>query len=96
MQIWYPINKDEIIPSKYLDNAKKRIKPISDQFEIVNVSPKLISLLLSDIKDINTNSELNANIDSIITMQKYPLLLFSHGLGGMRMQNTINPSWRIS
>ena len=89
VQIWYPLNKTEINVSKYLDNPEKRIKPISDQFEIVNVSPKLISTLLADLKNINTNSESNADIDSIVLSQKYPLLLFSHGLGGMRMQNTI-------
>ncbi len=89
VQIWYPIDAENIQRSKYLDNPEKRIEPIAKQFGEINVSPKLISTLISNIKYIKTNAELNADISSAISIKKYPLLLFSHGLGGMRMQNTI-------
>ena len=39
-----------------LDNPEKRIEPIAKQFGEMNVSPKLISTLISNIKYIKTIS----------------------------------------
>ena len=54
----------------------------------------------SNIKDIKTNSIINAPL--IQQNELFPLIIFSHGLGGMRMQNTISihvnvqaNSWRM-
>ena len=89
VQIWYPIDKTIINKSNYIDHHNKRILPIAKQFELEEVSPKLIALLLSNVKNIMTNAELDAEITPSIHSKKYPLILFSHGLGGMRMQNSI-------
>ena len=40
------------------------------------------------MQNVKTNSELNAEVD-FHTNSKFPLILFSHGLGGMKVQNTI-------
>jgi len=89
VQIWYPIDKDEIQKSNYIDYPQKRIKPIAEQFGIRNLSPSFMSLVMSDVKNVKTNSEIDADISTNKDLKKHPLLLFSHGLGGMRMQNTI-------
>ena len=89
VQIWYPLGSEIINKSHYLDNPNKRIMPIAQQFDQLKISPKLISLLISDVKNIKTNSELDAELSTDVSTRQFPLLLFSHGLGGMRMQNTI-------
>jgi len=56
------------------------VRPISEQVEIP-------PFMIKHIQDVNSNSYLNAALKSAI--EPYPLVIFSHGLGGMRMQNTI-------
>ena len=95
IQIWYPIKKRLIKKMNYLDNPNKRLKPISEQFSLLDVSPTLASILMADIKNVKTNSEYNApiNVESLI---KYPLVVFSHGLGGMKNQNSIQVEELVS
>ena len=80
VQAWYPTAEIDDKKYSYLDFPDKRIKPIAKR---ISLSPHL----LKHVSDVKTNSILNASI--IDSENPYPLILFSHGLGGMRMQNTI-------
>jgi dienelactone hydrolase len=80
VQVWYPTDEVTGVPVPYLDFAQHRIKPISEQVE-------LPPFMIKHIQDVYSNSYLNASLKS--TTEPYPLVIFSHGLGGMRMQNTI-------
>ena len=88
VQVWYPINKRDVDKMPYIDNYKLRINPIANQFGDLGVPNKAISLILSDVKNIKTNAEYGAPID-INSRNKFPLVVFSHGLGGMKNQNSI-------
>ena len=80
LQVWYPseIRLSETL--SYLDHAELRVKPISEQVE-------LPAFMINHIKNVKSNSYLNIDIKP--SQEAYPLVIFSHGLGGMRMQNTI-------
>ena len=80
VQVWYPAVNVAGVPVSYIDQWEKRIGPIAAQIEL----PKM---LISSIKNVQSNSYLNAEMDSL--HKPFPLIIFSHGLGGMRMQNTI-------
>jgi len=82
IQIWYPANISDLNaqPVPYFDHPKEQIEAIAEQLEIP-------SYLLSNIKNISTNAYLNAPI--ISDQGTFPILLFSHGLGGMKNQNSI-------
>ena len=82
VQIWYPANISGLKaqPVPYLDHPKEQIEAIAEQLEVP-------SYLLSNIKNISTNAYLNAPI--IRDQGTFPMLLFSHGLGGMKNQNSI-------
>ena len=80
VQIWYPAINISGMPMPYLDQWERRIGPIADQIDIP-------SILIRSIKNVQSNSYLNAEIKN--TNIPYPLIVFSHGLGGMRMQNSI-------
>ena len=80
VQVWYPTDEVTGVPVPYLDYADHRVRPISEQVE-------LPPFMIKHIQDVNSNSYLNAALKS--TAEPYPLVIFSHGLGGMRMQNTI-------
>jgi len=79
VQIWYPAkvetNRNEMF---YIDKMEQRIKYISKELEVPEY-------LLANIKKIKSNSFYNAPIIN----GSFPVVLFSHGLGGMRTQNTI-------
>ena len=82
VQVWYPaINCDEESIYSYIDDPKLRIKAIAKRLDI----PKI---LLSDLKNVNSNACLNAAIEKN-NNYKLPLVIFSHGLGGMKVQNSI-------
>jgi dienelactone hydrolase len=80
VQFWYPIDDGIGKYSPYMDQWKRRLGPISEQVEVNKA-------LIHSIKDVKTNSYLNATMKKMD--DKMPLIIFSHGLGGMRMQNTI-------
>ena len=80
IQVWYPSDTVSGNPVPYLDNAQHRLVPISEQ---IGLPP----FLIRHIKDVQSNSYANSPLK--ISDELYPLVIFSHGLGGMRMQNTI-------
>ena len=80
VQVWYPTDEITGEPEPYLDYAQYRIKPISEQVE-------LPPFMIQHIQGVHSNSYMDASLKS--TTDPYPLVIFSHGLGGMRMQNTI-------
>ena len=80
VQVWYPTDEVTGDPAPYIDFPQHRVRPISEQVEIP-------PFMIKHIQDVNSNSYLNAALKSAI--EPYPLVIFSHGLGGMRMQNTI-------
>ena len=80
VQVWYPTDEVTGDPAPYIDFPQHRVRPISEQVE-------LPPFMIKHIQDVNSNSYLNAALKSAI--EPYPLVIFSHGLGGMRMQNTI-------
>ena len=80
LQVWYPSIDTASKKMPYLDYADQRVGPISKQIEL----PKF---LIEHIQDVKSNSYLNIDIKP--SVDPYPLVIFSHGLGGMRMQNTI-------
>ncbi len=80
VQVWYPSLDIGDEKMSYLDYPDQRIKHISDYIEL----PKF---LVTPIEYVKSNSYLNIDIKP--EKEPYPLVIFSHGLGGMRMQNTI-------
>ena len=81
VQFWYPsIDTDPPKKNPYLDYPEERAKPISDQIGIP-------SALMTHLDVVNKNSIQNVPISK--HKNNFPLIVFSHGLGGMRMQNTI-------
>ncbi|MEE2858253.1 MAG: hypothetical protein VX820_00880 [Candidatus Neomarinimicrobiota bacterium] len=80
VQFWYPTDDVSGDFAPYMDDWKKRIGPVSEQVEVKE-------FMISSIKNVNTNSHMDATIKKM--NNKMPLIIFSHGLGGMRMQNTI-------
>ena len=79
VQIWYPTKAVSGEKYPYMDNPGKRIGPLSEQLE-------LPIFMIRHIKEIRTNSILNAPIHPDV--DNLPVIVFSHGLGGMKGQNT--------
>lgn len=79
VQIWYPTNVLSQNKYPYMDNPDKRLGPLSQQLE-------LPVFMIRHIQNIRTNSILNAPIHPDV--DKLPVIIFSHGLGGMKAQNT--------
>ena len=79
-QIWYPADSQSLIAkSKYIDNKKALTYTIELQgYEIPEI-------LTNQIGSIKCNSWENAKPFS---EGKFPILIFSHGHGGLRTQNT--------
>ncbi|MBF88623.1 MAG: hypothetical protein CMG75_03005 [Candidatus Marinimicrobia bacterium] len=79
VQFWYPSKEHHISsPLPYLDHMKFRSKAIGDRVG-------LPSFMLSHLALVKTNSYHNSSPSK----GSFPLIIFSHGLGGMRTQNTI-------
>lgn len=80
VQIWYPSNDVPTHqPNPYMDYLDQRIPEFSKQVE-------LPVFMINHITDISTQSFSNLPIAQ--TDSQFPVLIFSHGLGGMRVQNT--------
>ena len=80
VQIWYPTHIKPTEPFPYIEKPNLRLKPISHQLE-------LPVFLIQHMQEIKTNSTLNARPHP--DLNDIPVILFSHGLGGMKSQNTI-------
>ena len=80
VQMWYPSDENPSIPpNPYMDNLEQRIPAVAEQINL----PKF---LIKQIKEIKTQSYQNLKISQ--KENSFPVLIFSHGLGGMRVQNT--------
>ena len=84
VQIWYPSSNtsDSLFP--YIDN-KVKLEPIAEQLNI----PKNI---IKNIMNVKTNSY----FQSPPVKKDFPLIIFSHGLGGTKIQNSINIEYLVS
>jgi len=80
VQIWYPAESvsDSLYP--YMDNATLRLEALSKQIGVP-------FFMIKGKKNIKGNSYYKAKP---IVNKKFPLIVFSHGLGGTRTQNSIN------
>jgi len=80
VQIWYPAqaSSDSLYP--YMDNAEIRLEALSKQLGVPQFAMK-------HAKDIKGNSYFKAEP---IRDKKFPIIIFSHGLGGTKTQNSIN------
>ena len=79
VQVWYPSEDTNSAPVPYLVSADKWLPALSDILEIPQ-------FLFDHLRDIETHSVLNAPVNKKV--ENTPLVLFSHGIWGMRFQNT--------
>ena len=79
VQVWYPSEDTNAAPVPYLLSADKWLPALSDILEIPQ-------FLFDHLRDIGTHSVLNAPVNKKV--ESTPLVLFSHGIWGMRFQNT--------
>ena len=80
VQVWYPTNDNEGEKESYVDHGKIRVKALAEQFDY---KPFIFNGLIK----VKSNSFSNAKVDN--QNSPYPVIIFSHGLGGNRTQNTI-------
>ena len=82
-QIWYPADASALLSSvkksKYIDNKKALTYTIELQ------GYKIPEILTNQIGSIKCNSWEDV---SPVSNKKFPILIFSHGHGGLRTQNT--------
>ena len=85
VQIWYPASEksDSLYP--YMDNHNLRIESIANRIE-------KSKSFIKPIGDVKGNSYYKAKPIN----QKFPLIIFSHGLGGYKTQNSINIETLVS
>ncbi len=85
VQIWYPASEksDSLYP--YMDYKELRINAISEQIG----KPKAF---IKPAGNVQGNSYFKAPLAD----NKFPLILFSHGLGGYKTQNSINIETLVS
>ena len=80
MQIWYPADSTNLLKkSKYIDNEKALTHTIKLQ------GYNIPEILTDQIGGIDCNSWENA---LPLSDDNYPIIIFSHGHGGLRTQNT--------
>ncbi len=79
VQVWYPSKDTNSVPIPYLVSADKWLPALSGILEIPQ-------FLFNHLRNIGTHSVLDASVNQQI--EGAPLVLFSHGIWGMRFQNT--------
>ena len=79
VQVWYPSEDTNSAPVPYLVSADKWLPALSGILE-------LPQFLFDHLRYIGTHSFLNAPVNKQV--ENAPLVLFSHGIWGMRFQNT--------
>lgn len=81
VQVWYPAaGTENSIPATYLDHGEQRLAMVAYQVG-------LPAWLIDHVKKIRSNAFLDA--PRLQRPESLPLILFSHGLGGMKNQNSI-------
>jgi predicted dienelactone hydrolase len=80
VQIWYPAEPTTNKPVTYLPDPELRMGPFAK-------SSGLPKFLLNHMRWVATNSHAGATMKAELT--NLPLVLFSHGLGGMKNQNSV-------
>ena len=78
VQMWYPASEISDSLHPYIDNDIK-LKYIAEQLD---VSQKIVKGL--------SNVKTNSYYKSPIYNNEFPVIIFSHGLGGTKIQNSIN------
>jgi len=79
VQVWYPSEDTNAAPVPYLISADKWLPALG-------VILELPQFLFDHLRNIETHSVLNVAVNKQV--DKAPLVLFSHGIWGMRFQNT--------
>lgn len=81
VQYWYPVTISESgLTSPYIDQPAVKMRAFAKNMGL----PRW---LIGHIQDVQTNSILDAPLDT--TTSTLPVVVFSHGLGGMKTQNSI-------
>ena len=80
LQIWYPTEQATGPAYTYVDHPEQRLTPLAKQMGL----PRF---LIEHIQKVNTNGITNAA--PAMVSSKAPVILFSHGLGGMKSQNSV-------
>tara|TARA_Y100000590_G_scaffold75685_1_gene83558 strand:- start:2059 stop:3447 length:1389 start_codon:yes stop_codon:yes gene_type:complete len=79
VQLWYPAFPEvDADPTPYIDHIDLRAEAIGERVG-------LPAFMMGHLNLISTHSVMNASARE----GNFPLILFSHGLGGMRAQNTV-------
>ena len=80
VQTWFPMEKQEgLVTLPYIDDPELRLPAIAGQLRL----PLSLIHHFGEVKTHSTPLSHNLKFD-----QKFPVILFSHGLSGMRFQNT--------
>ena len=82
VQVWYPTTPQTGETMNYILNADRRLGPLANQIGVYQT-------LISNMADIKTNAYLNAPLAPNEPREERALIMFSHGLGGTRNQNTV-------
>ncbi|MHA1945872.1 MAG: alpha/beta hydrolase family protein [Candidatus Hodarchaeales archaeon] len=80
IKVWYPTDEPEGSPVPYVDVPAQFGKGVERSFGFP-------SFVVSHISLISTHSYLNAPISP--NQDNYPVIIFSHGYGGLDFQNTV-------
>ena len=80
VQFWFPGTPDKRLEPFLYANDSMVIEALSNEY-------KISQHLLKEAKNIKTNSY--HNLDPIMLNGNFPLIIFSHGKGGYKSQNTV-------